>query len=185
MKTNRFVPPKLSTKSICAIAMLLAITAVLAIFFTFRIGTFIKIPMKFISVFITGVFFGPWIGGFVGAAGDILNVLLMPSGPWIPLLTLGEFICGFIYGVFFYKADNDSSGYISKCIACTGIMFLIDMFYTTYVLASIGYFPGFTIAFEARLVAGILKAIIQFAVLAVFRKLLPRFRHEINKLGIK
>jgi len=78
----------LKTKKLCRLGLLTAITVILAMFFTFRIGTMIKIPLKFVSVFITGVFFGPIWGGVVGALGDFFNAVLMPVGAYIPLLTL-------------------------------------------------------------------------------------------------
>ncbi len=153
--------PHLRVSDICAIAMLMALTAILAIFCTFRIGDLVKIPFKFISVFIAGVFFGPWIGGLCGAVGDILNVILVPSGAPIPALTLLEFLVGFVCGTLFYNQQVKNKTYIVKCFICAIIMFLIDMLLTTLVLLSVGYFPNFAVAFSLRLPAGIIKAVIQ------------------------
>ncbi len=174
--------PKLTTRSICTVAMILAITAILAIFCTFRIGTVIKIPFKFISVFVTGVLFGPLLGGFVGAAGDILNVILMPSGPWLPQLTFCEFISGVVFGVFFYRLGYNVKSYTIRSISCTLVGFVLDMFLTTYFLVGAGYFPGFTIAFETRLAAGIIKMILQCAILITSRMFFLRFSTIIAKL---
>ena len=141
--------------------MLVAITAILAIFCTFRIGDAIKIPLKFISVFVASALFGPWLGGLCGALGDLINVFLVPSGAPLPLLTVLEFFVGFVYGVFFYNRTQNSKSYIFRCILCAVIIFLSDIFLSTAVLLGAGYFPDFMSAIIIRLPAGIIKAIIQ------------------------
>ncbi len=172
--------PKLTVYNLCAIAMLMAITTILAVFCTFRIGDLIKIPFKFISVFLAGAFFGPWVGGLCGAVGDILNVLLAPSGAILPGLTILEFLVGFIYGTLFYEQREKNKAYNIKCIICGLLMFLIDMFLSTAVLLKAGYFPSFNVAFSLRLPAGIIKAVIQtvffllsFKYLEKLRKIIP------------
>ena len=91
---SRFSVPRFTVRRLCGAAMLLAITVVLAMFFTFRVGNTVKIPFKFISVYLSAAVFGPWIGGFVGAAGDIINAFMSPVGAWLPQLSLCEFLCG-------------------------------------------------------------------------------------------
>ncbi len=157
--------PKLTVKNLCVIAMLMAVTTILAISFTFRIGEQIKIPLKFISVFIASVCFGPWIGGLCGAVGDIFNILLVPSGPFLPHLTILEFLSGFIYGILFYNQKTEGLGYILRCILCAAAMFLLDIFLTTLVLIQAGIFPSLTVALPIRLPAGIIKLILQLIVL--------------------
>ena len=154
--------PEFSVYKLCALAMLTAITAILAIFCTFRIGDAIKIPLKFISVFVSAALFGPWVGGLCGAVGDILNIFLAPSGAPLPLLTVLEFFVGFVYGVFFYNRQTNSKTFILRCILCTVVVFLSDMILTTAVLLNAGYFPDFGSAFIIRLPAGIIKAVLQF-----------------------
>ena len=73
---NLLVPKKLNLRQFCALALLTAITVVLAVFCTIRVGSAIKIPLKFISVFLTAVIFGPWYAGLSAALGDILNLML-------------------------------------------------------------------------------------------------------------
>ena len=172
--------PKFTANNLCAIAMLMAITTILAVFCTFRIGDLVKIPFKFISVFIAGVFFGPWVGGLCGAVGDILNVLLVPSGAPIPALTVLEFLIGFIYGALFYRPNEKRKIYFIKCLICAVLMFLIDMFLSTAVLLSVGYFPNFKSAFFLRLPAGVIKAGVQlifflfgYGYIEKLRKIIP------------
>lgn len=174
---------KLTLKELCAVSMLMAITAILAIYCTFRIGNQIKIPLKFISVFIAAFFFGPWIGGLCGAVGDILNILLVPVGTPLPALTLLEFVSGFIFGALFYRQKSSGTGYILRCIICALLQFIIDMFLTPAVLIHAGIFPSFAVAFPIRLPAGIIKAALCLIVLiggCGYLKLLKPIRRDLR-----
>ena len=101
MFKNKLGLEKLTAKKLCILAMLTALTVVLAVYGTFRIGNVIKIPTKFITVFISAALYGPIWGGVVAAIGDLLNSFLMPVGPWLPQITIVEFLCGFMFGLFF------------------------------------------------------------------------------------
>ncbi len=160
-----FAFPKLNLKDLCAVSMFIAITTILAVYCTFRIGNQIKIPLKFISVFVASVFYGPWIGGLCGAVGDIFNILLVPSGAPLPLLTVLEFLSGFVYGTLFFRQKTTGAGYIIRCIICAILMFVIDMLLSSSVLVGAGIFPSFKIAFPIRLPAGIIKTVLQLGVL--------------------
>ena len=169
--------PRLSVKDICVLGLLVAITALLSIFCTFRIGSVVKIPLKFISVFVTGALYGPVFSGLIAAAGDLLNCLLAPSGPIIPQITLIEFLSGFVYGLFFFKTNLSKRSYIIRTILCVLVQFLIDMFLTTALFSLwLGWYPSFAVAFGARIAAGIIKPILQAAVLAVSRGYIERLR---------
>lgn len=174
-----FIPQKLNRKQLCTLALLVAVTVVLSVFCTIRVGNAIKIPLKFISVFLAAALFGPWYGGLVCAMGDILNAILVPVGPPIPLLTVLEFVSGFLFGLFFYA--NNEKNYILRALICTLLLFLMDMFLTTAVLTSVGYFPNFKTAFITRIVAGIIKWVLQFSVLVIFKKHLTALRKVLQK----
>ena len=176
---KRLVPQKLNVRQLCTLALLTAITVVLAVFCTIRVGSAIKIPLKFISVFLTAVIFGPWYAGLSAALGDILNLLLAPSGAPLPLLTLLEFVSGFIFGLFFYT--NTQKSYFLRAFICTLLLFLCDMFLTTAVLTDAGYFPTFWVGFGTRIVAGVIKWALQFAVLLLFKKHTPRLKKIMQK----
>ncbi len=168
--------PKPTLKTVCTIGLLIAITALLSIFCTFRIGTIVKIPTKFISVFVTASLFGPLLGGLVGATGDLLNCLLAPSGPIIPQITAIEFLSGFVYGVFFFKSSISRRSYIIRTVLCVVVQFVIDMLLTTGLFVQLGWYPTFYAGFATRLLAGIIKLFLQSAVILTMRKYLEQFR---------
>ena len=173
---KKFFPP-LNVKNLCMLSLLVAITALLSIFCTFRIGTVIKIPLKFISVFITGALYGPVFSGLVAAIGDLLNCFLAPSGPFIPQITLIEFLSGMVFGLFFFHPSLSKKSYIVRTILCVLIQFLIDMLLTTALFSlHLSWYPSFGVAFATRLPAGIIKPLLHTAILLVSRKYLDRFR---------
>ena len=63
---------KLNARKICMLGMLTALTAVLGMYCTIRIGAGIKISFKFVSVFMVASMFGPVWGGVACVISDIL-----------------------------------------------------------------------------------------------------------------
>lgn len=173
---KKFNLKNMTLKKFCILSLLCAITAILSIYCTLRIGNAIKIPFKFISIFLTAATLGPVCGGLVGAIGDILNVFLAPSGPWLPQLTIVEFFYGFVFGLIFHNKKYSGKGYILRSILCIAVLFLIDMFITTFILKSAGYFPTFMAGFWIRLSAGVVKAVIQGIFILFSSKYLGKFK---------
>lgn len=159
------IPVKLSVKGLCFLALLTAITVILALFATIRIGNMIKIPLKFISVFITGVFFGPVWAGISAAIGDLMNSLIMPVGPFMPQIMMVEFLGGFGFGLFMYNSHENTRFYILRVIFCALVQFIIDMFLTPVFLVQVGYFPDYSAAIAIRLPASLIKAALQMLVM--------------------
>ena len=169
---------KLNVRELCVLGLLTALTVVLAICCTFRIGNAIKIPLKFITVFLTSVAFGPVWGGIVAALGDILNSVLVPVGAPLPQITIIEFVYGFIFGLFFYRY---SSKYFLKTIICSLILCVIDISVVSYILTSVGYFPALTVAITTRATATIIKFFVYILTLLFLKKYLNTFERLINK----
>ncbi len=167
---------KLSVKNLCVLSLLTAITVILSVYCTLRIGSAIKIPFKFISVFLTAVIFGPVWGGLVAVIGDILNVFLAPSGAFIPMITVIEFLVGFIFGLFFYSRPLSGKGYYLRTLICVLTLFLIDLFLTSFILYKVGYFPSLPSAVSFRLIAGIIKAVIQGVFITLSSRYIGNFK---------
>ncbi len=167
---------KITLKKLCILSLMTAITAILSIYCTFRIGNAIKIPFKFVSVFLTAVMFGPLWGGMIAVLGDILNVFLAPSGPWIPMITAVEFLNGIVFGIFFYKRSYETKSYFSRTFVCCLILLLLDMILTSAVLTNVGYFPTFAAALIMRFPAGIIKVFIQGIFIIISKEYVQRFK---------
>lgn len=171
---------KLSVKKMCLLAMLTAVTVVLAIYCTLRVGNAIKIPLKFISVFITAALYGPVWGGVVGALGDILNSFLVPVGPPLPQITAVEFLYGFIFGLFFYKKYEKKS-YFLNTVICAVILTVIDIILMSYILTGVGYFPSFSASVSVRFTASLIKFVLYVIVCVILKKYLKAFERIIGK----
>ena len=169
---------KLTVRELCTLGLLTALTVVLAIYCTFRIGNAIKIPLKFITVFLTSVSFGPLWGGIVAAIGDILNSVLVPVGAPLPQITVIEFLYGFIFGLFFY---NKQKNYFTRTLLCSLILSIIDITVVSFILTTVGYFPSFAVAVSVRFTATIIKFAVYILVLLFFKKHLNNFERQINK----
>ncbi len=169
--------PQLSVRDICTLGLLLSITILLAVYGTFRIGDIVKIPTKFVSVFIAAAVFGPVWGGICGALGDVLNAVIAPVGPFLPQITLIEFLSGFTYGLFFMKRKPYMGDYAVAAIICVFAQLFIDMVLTTAVLTFwVRYYESFTFAFVLRLIPGLLKASLQLVVLLACKGLVERIK---------
>ncbi len=169
---------KLTVRKLCILAMLTALTVVLAIYCTLRIGNAIKIPFKFVTVFITAVMFGPVWGGVVAGLGDILNALLVPVGPPLLQITAVEFLYGVIFGLFYYRK---SSSYYLRTFLCALVLTLIDITLVSYLLTGVGYFPDFSAAVTIRFTASAIKFAMYIIVCVALKKHLPSFERLINK----
>ena len=173
---------KISTKNLCLMGIFTAITVILGIYATFRIGNQIKIPAKFISVFVTGTVFGPLAGGLVAAVADFLNSVLVPVGPPLPQITLVEFICGAVYGLCFYKV-TDNWFYYLRAVLCAILQFAISMTIMSFILADVGYFASFGAACAIRFPAAVISFVIQLAVMCIMKKFVFTVKEFTKKDG--
>ncbi len=171
---------KLTTRELCMVAMLVAITTVLSYISGYlRIGNAIKFSVSFVSVYVAAAAFGPVIGGFVGIAADILSHLFNPIGAYLWQLGIIEFVYGALFGVFFYVRHPGKKPVWKKVATvglCVAFQFVVNAVLKTYILMGAGYMPAdFGAAFYIRLPAAIVMAVIQFIALAVLENLLPLF----------
>ena len=92
---------RMSVAELCKVAMLVAITLVLSYISGYlRIGNLAKFNISFISVYIAGMAFGPVVSGIVAALADVISFAANPTGPFVPVFTILEFVNGFLFGLF-------------------------------------------------------------------------------------
>jgi len=92
------------TRVMIFMALLISMEIVLTRFLSIQ-TPIVRIGFGFLPIAISGIMFGPVIGGITAAMADALGVLLFPSpaGPYFPGFTLSAFITGAIYGLMLYK----------------------------------------------------------------------------------
>ena len=165
-----FCVPKFTTKTICMLGLLIAISVVLSMISGYlRIGNVIKLSISFIAVFIAAYTFGGITGGLVGVIADLISCYINPVGPLMIQITLIEFLFGFIYGLFFYKLNTKS--YIPMLVCCDTIQFVANILLKTMIL-SISYNADFNSWFIMRLPACTIQMAIIFAVIILIKPFL-------------
>ncbi len=169
-----FYFPKLTTKRVCTLGLLIAITIVLSMISgNLRIGNFSKLSISFISVFMCAYAFGGITGGIVASMADIISCFVNPIGPLMLQITALEFIFGFIYGFFFYKTNLRQ--YIPMVIICDTVQFVTNMLLKTIVL-SVSYNTPFNVFFVSRLPMCAVQFIIILVVLILIKPFLKNIR---------
>jgi len=167
-----------TVKELCVLALLIAITSLLAIYCTIRIGAGIKVSFKFISVFVTAAIFGPVWGGAVGAIADVVAYLVNPvGGPLIPQITFVEFLYGFIFGLFFFNAGSwKSSKMVLRVVFCT----IIHILFLNLGLTSYFLMPILNMSFEnvviLRAVSALISFVVNIIVLIFMCRYIPSFK---------
>lgn len=168
---------KISTKKICTLGLLTAITVILGVFATFRVGNLMKIPMKFITVFIVGALFDPFSAGSVAAIADLIEATKMGINP---LITAVEFLCGFVFGICFYKVKDNKTYYI-RAIVCAVVQFLIAFFIMSMILAKMGIYADFWMATWVRLPQMIILFALHTAVMCGSRRLVFQLKDFLTR----
>lgn len=94
------------TKSLVAMAMLLALRLALGYVTNIQLTESIKIGFTIFPTTIACMMFGPMPGLVMGGAADLIGFFLKPTGPFFPGYTLDSMVAGFIYGCFFYRREK-------------------------------------------------------------------------------
>ncbi|MDO4311523.1 MAG: folate family ECF transporter S component [Eubacteriales bacterium] len=142
-------------KALSITAMLLAIAVVLG-FYSLQVTDFIKIGFAFIADEMTGMLFGPVVGGLMGGAADIVKYLVRPTGPFFPGFTISGAASGVIYGMVLYKRPLT----LKRVALANGlVMILVNICLNTYWLTVL-----YGNAFLAILPARALKQLVMFPI---------------------
>ena len=165
-------------KDICVLALLIALATVLAVYGTVRIGSGIKISLKFISIFVTAAVFGPIWGGVVAALSDIIAFMINPvGGMFLPQITMVEFLYGFTYGLIFFGMGSwQGFKTMLKIILCVIFQIgVLNLCLTSYFLM-----PLMKMSFNnlviMRSVSALISMAIQLVVLSFISKYIASFR---------
>lgn len=101
------------TRTLVYLAFLIALNIVLSRILSMRISIGgvegIRIGLGGLPIILAGIGLGPWHGGIVGAAADIIGYMINPMGGYAPHFTLSAFLTGFIPGAvtrYVFKNQN-------------------------------------------------------------------------------
>ena len=94
-----------NTQRLVIIAFLIALEVILTRFCSIN-TEILRIGFGFLPVAMAAMLYGPLLAGAAYAVGDILGMILFPSGAYFPGFTLTAFLTGCTYGIFLYKGPT-------------------------------------------------------------------------------
>ena len=168
---------KMSVSELCKVAMLVAITLVLSYISGYlRIGNLAKFNISFLSVYIAGAAFGPFVSGIVAALADIISFLSNPTGPFVPVFTILEFVNGFLFGLFlFYDGKDTKAKFLLMTLACVILQTCVNLFVRTYFLSEM-YFGGkYMATFVSRVPSSIIMAAVKVVAIIITKPFMKLF----------
>ena len=89
-----------SVKKLVEISLLIALEVILTRFCSINTAT-LRIGFGFLPIAIIAMMYGPLSAGVAYALGDLLGMMIFPSGSYFPGFTLTAFLTGVIYGLVF------------------------------------------------------------------------------------
>ena len=150
------------------IAMSLVLKVIFEIYIPLGGMPALRINFASIPIMLSGIILGPVIGFCTGAASDIINFIVKPSGPFFPGLTLVSALSGMIPGLIYKYIKKD----INYNILNTIFISLISVgFVTVFLTNGIMYFENNVLMYgESPLSAGY---IIGFIILVLIYLFIP------------
>jgi len=152
---------KSNTQKLVTIAFFIALEIILTRFCSIQ-TEFLRIGFGFLPVAMVGIMFGPLWAGAAYAIGDILGMLIFPSGAYFPGFTASAFVIGCVYGLFLHgknplKAVNILNPVL---IVCMGVNLFIDTLWLNIL-----YGQGYLAIFPMRVIKCAVMVPIQFVLI--------------------
>ncbi len=162
--------PKISTKHLTAMALLIALEIILSRFLSLSAWN-TKIGFSFVPVVIAAILLGPIYAGIVGALADFVGAVLFPIGAYFPGFTLTAFLTGMVYGLLLYKRQS-----LPRILGAVAVnQFILSLLLNTLWI-SVLYGSPFGPLLVTRLVQSAILTVVQIVVIELIVKALPRLR---------
>lgn len=147
------------TQKLIVASFFIAIEIILTRWFSINIGGIVRIGFAFIPISFLGIIYGPLWAGISYAVGDLIGMMLFPSGAFFPGFTLTAFLTGLVFGLFLHNKEITYKRVAIACfIVCFGLNLCLDTLWLV-ILMNKGFF--------ALLPARIIKTIVAFCLQVV------------------
>jgi ECF transporter S component (folate family) len=158
------------TTKLITIALLIALEIILTRFLSIN-TPILRIGFGFLPVAMIGILYGPIWGGMAYALGDILGMLIFPTGPYFPGLTLTAFLTGFTFGLFLHnKPVTWKRVIIPSAIVCILLNLGLDTYWLTILIGK-----GYLALLPTRIIKVIFALPIQVIIIPlVYNRLLSK-----------
>lgn len=91
-----------NTSRLITIAFFIALEIILTRFLSIS-TPFLRIGFGFLPVAMLGILYGPHWAGAAYAVGDLLGIMMFPSGAFFPGFTVSAYLTGLTFGFFLYN----------------------------------------------------------------------------------
>lgn len=175
-KQKTRVTKKTKTRELAALGMLTALSVLVGMVATFRVGSGIKVSFKFIPIFLTGALFGPLYGGIVAGISDFLAYFINSGGAaFMPQITLVEILYGVLYGLFFNRLSGKIKiNALSIALFSFFQILVLNIGVTSYLLKD--FFGGYAAAVAARVPAAAIALVLHTVFMTFFWKYIDVFK---------
>ncbi|MBR0092090.1 MAG: folate family ECF transporter S component [Lachnospiraceae bacterium] len=151
-------------RKLVLLALLCALFIVLERFLSFNVWN-MRIGFAFVPLALSGILFGPLPAAAVGAVGDILGMMLVPTGPYFPGFTLNAALTGAVFGLFLHK--KQTKALIAGAVSINQL--LLSLFLQTLWI-SVTYGSPYAALLPVRLTQCLIMIPLQFIVLLLVAK---------------
>lgn len=144
---------KLNIRQMTHAGLLVAVSIILMRLGAVMVGQSIRLSFGNIPIYMAGMFFGPLVGGLVGALSDILGYLINSFGAaYAPHILLASIVRGVLPGLTIYLAGNGRNWYAKVFGAILLTEVIAGLLLTTWGLSWLFNTP-FLVLLPGRLVA--------------------------------
>lgn len=154
------------------VALLIALDVILTRFLSIN-TQFLRISFGMIPVALAGAAFGPVWGGICGAVGDVLGMMIFPSGAYFPGFTVTAALTGIIYGLLLYRQEGKTlfvRAIIASVLVCIGCNLFLDTLWLDMM-----YGNGFLAILPMRIVKCVINIpVYSILVLVLWNKVFSR-----------
>ncbi|MCR3956206.1 MAG: folate family ECF transporter S component [Gudongella sp.] len=139
----------------------------------------LRISFGDLPLMLSGMMFGPLVGGLTGFSADIIGFLINPQGPYHPGFTLSSILWGVIPGLVFYRFRGERDyekvySYKNIVLAVLLVTVVVSLGLNTYWLSTL-YGRGFIVLLPTRVLAALISIPLHTVIIKYLMKYLRRF----------
>ena len=163
---------KFDVKKLIQISLLIAIEIILTRFCSIQ-TPIVRIGFGFLPIAIIALLYGPLSAGIAYAIGDLLGLMIFPSGAFFPGFTVTAFLTGVTYGVFLYNKPVTWPRIIgAACTVCLILNLGLDTLWLSIIMGK-----GYIALLPTRILKAVLMIPVQtFIIGIIWKKVVVKFK---------